>query len=224
MTWGSEQACGHCKGPKNGLDPTWGVGPKFTKTIFAPKDQQNRTATFQMVTWGGHPLFFSGIEPKIGYKCYIQVVDCAPVRVQDADWCKCAEASGACACFMVQHGVGVVARAPFRIPGSGLGTSLVWMLLHVLVPVIRVKGVLLPVPLSRFQVQHGVGSVSTGPFRVPGTRLGSSMKVCWSSLVSVWQHGVDADACAPDKDFNSAWSYSLNVSCWGSCSSFTLIS
>lgn len=86
---------------------------------------------------------------------------------------------------MVQHGVGVVARAPFRIPGSGLGSSLVWMLLHVLVPVIRVKGVLLPVPLSRFQVQHGVGSVSTGPFRVPGTRLGSSMKVCWSSLVSV---------------------------------------
>ena len=72
-----------------------------------------------------------------------------------------------------------------RIPGSGLGSSLVWMLLHVLVPVIRVKGVLLPVPLSRFQVQHGVGSVSTGPFRVPGTRLGSSMKVCWSSLVSV---------------------------------------
>ena len=53
--------------------------------------------------------------------------------------------------------MGVVARAPFRIPGSGLGSSLVWMLLHVLVPVIRVKGVLLPVPLSRFQVQHGVG-------------------------------------------------------------------
>ena len=86
---------------------------------------------------------------------------------------------------MVQHGVGVVARAPFRIPGSGLGSSLVWMLLHVLVPVIRVKGVLLPVPLSGFQVQHGVGAVSRGPFRVPGTRLGSSMEVCWSSLVWV---------------------------------------
>jgi hypothetical protein len=56
---------------------------------------------------------------------------------------------------MVQHGVGVVARALFRVPGSGLGSSLVWMLLHVPVPVIRVKGVLL----------HGVGVVSRDPFR-----------------------------------------------------------